>query len=211
MLKNLTLLFFVLSASLLGGCVSMQLSPKDAKRIHTVHVNEQVEMPKTMSYSTSSAGPILLGGIGAIIQAEASIKPRKRMESFAKQHHIFIYEIVRNQFIKQLSNKTPFKVVKSKNADAMFHLKIVRYGMWGPSISSSHGMDPILKLVATLTNKQNKVIWADQDTIVPLSSGTTAHTAKAIMKNPKLLSKMWNQAAKRAVASIVSTLPKKTA
>ena len=192
-------------ALLLFGCATtMSLSPANAKRIHTVYVNPKVTTPKEMYYMGSGFG-FLFGGIGGAVQAAANQSPGERMALFARQHGIYIERIVQDEVIQQLKAKTAFRVTNSKQADATINLKIKTYGLSVPTTFST-GVKPMIDIEANMVDRQNQMIWANSDSVLPLSPGMPEYSTKAIGKNPQLLKKMWEAAAGKSVSNIVESL-----
>lgn len=147
----------------------------------------------------------LFGGIGGAVQAAANQSPGERMALFARQHGIYIERIVQDEVIQQLKAKTAFRVTNSKQADATINLKIKTYGLSVPTTFST-GVKPMIDIEANMVDRQNQMIWANSDSVLPLSPGMPEYSTKAIGKNPQLLKKMWEAAAGKSVSNIVESL-----
>lgn len=188
MFKRLAVLLFAVFVTLLGGCATVvPLRPEIAKNIKTVYVTRNTTLPPSLYFKGSS-------------------DPGKINDEYARQQNIYIDDIIRNQFIMQLASNTPFQVIHVFSADAKLYIYIKKYGLIELD-QATKKMAPIISVEARMVNDKSQIIW--QDSVNNVETLTTTATPDEIMKNPSLLAHAWTSAAKKAVAEIVNSLPKK--
>jgi hypothetical protein len=105
---------------------------------------------------------------------------------------------------KAALNKTHYRVVNN-NADATMTITVRSYGFVTP-FPFSRTLKPELNIVATLTNKQNQVVWRQWAYISKLSSNIPSTSEDEILAHPERLRSIYQSVADIAASRIVPTL-----
>jgi hypothetical protein len=204
-IKLITALCF--TSTILTGCSTITpMSPETKQSVHTVSVDNNINVAKTMYYLPPSAYlPIAFGGlIGAAVTADSTAKGEEELRNKAISNHVLIDQIVRDQFIKEINAHDTFKLVTNKNSDATLIIAIPSYGISIPSGFSTQ-LSPIVTIDAKLIRNGN-VIWSYKTTNALALSGVPRYTLDEINKNPLLLKEMWTAEANILVSKMVSTM-----
>jgi len=208
-LPNIFISIFLSITLLLTGCATtIQMTPAEKQEIKTIKVSNNVSVPKDMSYM----GPgmtygLMFGVVGALAVGGKETSDADKMKAYVLQKKIFIQKIVKEQMIKALKSGTHYKLV-SKNPDATMYLTIKSYGFSIPHGFSTELM-PVLEVQGKLIDKQNKIIWEDQDRVIPLpfdTQGMPLHTWQQLVKAPELIRQSWTKAAEKVSVSLAETL-----
>lgn len=202
------ILLLIILNFLLNGCVTtIPLSDANKQMIHAVSIDNNVNVPKEMYFFGGGSQLAMFvpgGAIGGAITGAINASKGDSMQKLIEANHIYIDQIVKNQFEQQIKNNSNLKLVSQQNADAIFMINIKSYGF---SISNGFSvkLKPVLSLQASLV-KQNQIIWQDSYYIDPLASGMPSYRMHDLQQNPDLVYQAWNEAAQKAVTHIIKTL-----
>ena len=189
----------VLISVLVSACATRTpISMADKQAINTISIDNNIIFENQAYYL--GQGMSLFGMLGAV----PAIMEGKNIAKYAVNNHVYVNQIVRDQFIRQLST-TKYKLADKDKADAIMHIKIDLYGVICVHNLSSR-MSPIMAIDAKLINKNGKLIWQSHDSVSGLTSNMPRHTTKEIKTDPKNLYDLWNAAAERIAKNIVNTL-----
>lgn len=192
---------------LLSGCMSIPLSQQNKASLHTINAAKEVEAPKYMDYE--SAGSLFSSGFGAagLLVAEiANEPPREAIEKTAKDHNISVSEIVRAEFINELKQKTPYKIVSSETANANLLITINSYGFKSPPGFNSK-VKPILIIDAKLVTPKGIVIWREEGSNNPFDADLPYYSNEELYSNNgEKIREAWTIAAKRVISKMIKTL-----
>lgn len=200
------MLFGIAAMLQLSGCaICTQMPPQYKKTIHTVKINKKVPVPQKMSYvSTKTQMASVLSPIAAMAVANAVDVPQEaNLRHFAANNNIKIDQIVLQQFMSQISQKTGYRIVDQGPADAELDINVTDYGFQSPGEFSNGHLKPDLRVEISLV-RNGKPIWISRDFTTNLTKGMPSYTYEQLTQNPNCMTTAWNTAAERLVSEIVS-------
>src|SRR5580704_4310752 len=159
-------IFFAALFVALAGCASTPpLGADNGSR--PVRIDPAVATPAEMYYLGPSAGTaagMLVGGlIGGAIVASANIEPGKELDQLAKDHGIYIDQIVKQEATAAFQQSGKLKLVDASGAsDTILKIDVTQYGFTIPT-GFSTDVVPIVAIKCTLTDSSGKVIWSAND------------------------------------------------
>jgi hypothetical protein len=181
------------------------LHTADKQSIHTVSIDKNIFVPQNMYYMGANArGTLAIPLAGPSVALAVGAREAPAIQKFIKANGIRLDQIVRNQFIQQINQKTNLKVIDKGHADAQLVIMITGYGLSIPNGFHSE-LVPILGIKATLT-RNGQIVWIGQDYNSVLASGLLRYTWQQIQQNPQLLHQMWDSDAEKIIGRIVATL-----
>jgi len=196
----------------LGCATTESTSDAEAKRfdgIRSVTVAKYVAIPELPEVfgRTAATGALFGGGLGSAI-AQSTAPESAEFQKFLTSNRIDVKEIVRQEFMANLSATGAFPAVVAEGADAYFDLAIQQYGL-GPTISWSlidKPLRPTLRLVARLMRRDGKVLWKDTEFISALNDETEAHKIDIYYANPKLTEEQFRKVARVVARELLKNL-----
>lgn len=190
---------------LVSGCsgVTKPMTPAVKKTVHAVALQEKIEKPKSIYYLGPEVTPsFMLGGpVGVAIAAHATQKDAANIRKIARDNHIKIQKIVRNEII-QAFKQSPIRLAdNAQAADAQLKISITKYGVTIPQGFSS-SLAPVLYTQADLI-KNNNIIWSYTYHSHAFDSELPAYTLDEIREDPKNLNYMYTMAAKQFAEGVI--------
>ncbi len=187
----------------LSGCIStMRLKPEDAKLIKGIDVNKKIIKPRTIFYQNQN--DVLLVAISPlayVIDKDVNGFPeRNQIQDVAEEAGINISSILRDEVISQIKQNAKFRIVKTKDADAVLNLEIRSYGLSPCGFSSKLGPD--LMVIGSLTNSKNKLIWKNIASVGPYGQ-MPKFSKQELLHDPHNIYLEWDEAAKEAARKLV--------
>lgn len=195
------------------GCATTQstsdVQPNRFDGIHSVTVAKYIPIPEQPEVfgKTAATGGLIGGGLGAAIAQSTAPEPAE-FKKFLTANRIDVREIVRQEFMANLSATGVFPAVVAEGADAYFDLSIQQYGL-GPTFSWSpvdKPLRPTLRVVARLMKRDGKVLWENTEFISALNDGTEAHKIDSYYADPKLTEEQFRKVARIVAKGLLKDL-----
>jgi hypothetical protein len=197
------------------GCTTTQnISDADLKKIRTVSVAQDVAMPPypVVIGPATNTGAFWGGIIALSIMMNSDTNPdsvefRKHLE----ENKIDIKEIVRQEFLTQLSVSGKFQSVVPEGAEAKFDLTVERYGL-GPIFTLSpidKPVRPTLQLVAKLSAADGRILWQDSEYITAMGREIPSYKIDDYYSNPARTQEGFKKAAEIVAKGLLSKMGEK--
>jgi hypothetical protein len=195
------------------GCATSpstsDVQPKRFDGIQSVTVAKNIAIPEQPEVfgRTAATGALIGGGIGAAV-AQGTAPESAEFKKFLTANRIDVKEIVRQEFVANLSATRAFPAVVAEGADAYFDLTIQQYGL-GPTFSMSpidKPLRPTLRVVAKLSTRDGKVLWENTEFISALNGETEAHKIDVYYANPKLTEEQFRKVARVVIKELLKDL-----
>lgn len=186
----------------LASCSSQpKLTPSEKATLQPVAVNDFVQVNPTLSYQ---GPPVKSHSIVGSVQAASYPGESPDIAfKYAQTAHPHISAIVRQAFINELKRSGRFRLTNYRNANAVFHLSVTKFGLATAHIFSKK-LKPLLVLQATLVNKDNRVLWQQSVSIDGTYQYTPAFSIATLDKNDQYLFYAWQVAAEHAAQLIIN-------
>jgi hypothetical protein len=206
-MKKFYIIILLLNFLFLSACATVKPVPmtkENRQTIKTVYVDPKIKKPDQM-YEMAAGASVGYGFglVGAIVAGAVNGNAAEKTQTFAEKNNINIQNIVYKKWQDQLNSKHTFKLTNSPN-DAVLITEIENYG-----ISVPHGFSnsyvPVLALNAKLV-RNNQVIWQNREYITTLADGLPKYKMDEILKDPKKLYAMWDQASDRIINKLVTDM-----
>jgi hypothetical protein len=128
------------------------------------------------------------------------------MRFILKKNNIDIGQIWRDKFSDALQNSQLFNITTSESADAefKFNIQAISLLMW------AYKWKPVLGVTATLSKRDDEILWQKYGELSHLDKRTNAHKAPGVeyINNPKLLKEIAEEASKIVAEDLVNDLKK---
>ena len=202
LLRSSILIYLVV---LMTGCATTQaLSPQDKQNLHSISVNEKITYVPQAYYMGPGLGLLVFAGpVGGAVAGKVGADQGTQLAEFARSNHVAIDQIVKEQLVGQIEQKTQLKIVKQK-ADADLKITVNLYGFSVPT-TYSFSVVPVLSVNAELI-KNKQVIWKNHYYVDPLFGGMNSYSSKEVFNEPEKVKAAWTAAAHKAAEKIVRTL-----
>ena len=224
----LLVLFFV------SGCAiphSKKLSDADRFKLNLIQVGS-IKREPLMHYSgplsIRSAGAFFLEAIGEFGNRATFIHPATQFAGIPftvaagalrhaeliefqtlieNKNNISIQQIILDEIITQLQRTGKIQFVGSHNehlSSATLNITIPRHGF--SNVFFTPNLVPELSVVASLTDKDGKIIWQYRSDYSKNTDSVTATPMDEFKLRPELIKESWHAASKIVIANIVSDL-----
>lgn len=209
MVKKSFIYIFLFNFVLLSGCATVShvpLSKHNSQSIKTVYINPEISKPEKMyQFASGSQFPLVFGALGGIVSGLVNAQAAISTQKFVEKNNIDIKKIVYQRWVKQINNRSKFKL-SNQPSDTILITDIVSYG-----ISIPHGFStdyvPVLRLNARLV-RNNQIIWQDSGCVLPLTSDMPRYKIDQIIKDPKILYAMWDNASDKIINNMLTDMSK---
>lgn len=184
--------FLLLTACTTTGAPN-SLSSSEVSSIHTVMIDNNVNVPAEISYeSRSRTMGLMVGGVigyGAMCAAETN--ENQKLEAVFQRSNDSLGNTIQRDFAQALSTNPHFVLENTGKTDAMFRLSVGDFGLMSEDIASQTVV-PYLTADAQLVNAAGKTVWEDKQKAV-LDDGAYAHyTLQDYLQKPTLLKTAYN-------------------
>ena len=191
---------------------SGQSSPEAQRRrfqgIHSVTVGQNVGIADNpVVYGRAYSVGCMFGAIGCMAadRTPESLVFKKTLED----HKIDLKEIVRQEFISNLTAIQAFPAIVMEGGDANFELRIISYGLApGLSMALTHDrpLKPTLTMWAKLLTRDGKLLWENSEVITAVSDAAPAHKQAIYYANPRLIEEGFRKVASALVKDLLKDL-----
>jgi len=199
------------AALLVGGCAtSVEMTPESRSSVRTISMQPQIPIGPirvmTMGRALSIGLSGVLGGAvgGAIVggaQATAKNEPADQMTEAMAKNGIRIDQVFRDEFIRQVGEKHPFKLVDGEGDDQL----VIVVPIWGLSVPDpyQYALRPIVTAIAILKDPSGKVVWKDVERSSELNFSVPRHTLGEFQANPEFLREGFRKASETVVGKLL--------
>ncbi len=194
----------LLVAPFLPACATTTpLTKQTRESTQSVSVVHSVKLPDDIYYQGrgQSIG-MAFGLIGAAIAAAAAEGPKGQLKASMREARIDLGEIVREQFVAELTDAGIFPSIVPEEADAQVKLEVSIFGFAQPHGFSGQ-LKPLLGVQGTLVRADGSVLWQRYEYVTNLSDKTPSQTLEEYLEKPELIRDAFTIASKLVVADLV--------
>jgi hypothetical protein len=143
------------------------------------------------------------GGIAGAVESSSSNVPAERLQETMMKNGINVEEVVRDEFIRQVGERHPFKVVEAKG-DGQIELIIPTWGFMVPS-PYQWALRPTIMVGVVLRDPAGRVLWKDTEFSSHLNLSIPKQTLGEYEAKPELLREGLRKATAAAVAELMDS------
>ena len=197
------------------GCATTQsITDAQRKSVRSVTVANNVpipEYPEVVGPSVNKAG-FWLGPIGMIATMKNENADSVKLKKYMNEQKIDIREIVRQEFLANLTATKAFPAILAEGGEATFDLAVENYG-FAPGFSMrpiNKPVRPTLRLVAKLSTSDGKVLWQSAAYITGVSGEFESIQLEDYYSTAGRIREAFTKAAQIVVKELLNDLSGKT-
>jgi len=192
------------------------MTPADRTRTQTASVNpvvfkgpiRVVTMGQALAMGLSGAlGGAVGGGIAGAVQSSTPNEPAARATAIVDKNGIKVEEMVREEFIRQASDRHLFRLVDAKG-DAQIEIIVPTWGLMVPD-PYQWALRPCVQAMVLMKDPSGRVIWRDAESSTHLNLSVPRHTLSEYEAKPELLKDGFHKAVVTAVSKLMDNYARK--
>jgi hypothetical protein len=201
----------LLALVFVAGCATTQsISDAQRKSIRSVTVANKVvvpESPQVVGPSANKAG-FWLGPLAMVAVMHSENDDAVKLKSYLKEQKIDIGQIVRQEFVTNLTATQAFPAIVAEGGEATIDLVVESYG-FAPGFSMrpiNKPVRPTLRLIAKLSTSDGKVLWQHTGYTTNLSGEFEPYQLDEYYGTPGRVQEAFTKAAQLVVKELLSDL-----
>ncbi len=205
-LSRIVAFVLMLSVIFLSGCASnmVQMTKQNLAATKKIQVSDQIFVNDNIWFFGSSeelTKVFVTGEKGN--SGSAKRDPKLAFKQFILDNEIYIRNMVRDEFIDQISQGNHFTIVEDDSYDATLILSVSLYG-----ISQPHGFSskyiPVVTTQGMMLNKQGEQIWNNSK--YTFAAKYPAKSLTEFKEDPETLRTALETATQKSVRGLIETI-----